>query len=64
VQQIVYFILFYLLSFFFCKLLDDATEHELKDLLSEMQVMKNIGKHINIVNLMGVSTQQGMSERV
>jgi len=49
---------------FFCKLLDDATEHELKDLLSEMQVMKNIGKHINIVNLMGVSTQQGMSERV
>lgn len=38
---------------------EDATEPELKDLLSEMQVMKNIGKHINIVNLMGLSTQQG-----
>lgn len=43
---------------------EDATEHELKDLLSEMQVMKNIGKHINIVNLLGVSTQQGRSHRI
>ena len=38
---------------------NDATDKELKDLLSEMQVMKTIGKHVNIINLLGVSTQQG-----
>ena len=29
------------------------------DLVSEMKVMKTIGKHKNIVNLLGVCTQDG-----
>lgn len=36
---------------------NDATEKELKDLLSEINVMKSIGKHNNIINLLGVSSQ-------
>ena len=31
------------------------------DLVSEMKVMKTIGKHKNIVNLLGVCTQEGKS---
>ena len=31
------------------------------DLISEMKVMKTIGKHKNIVNLLGVCTQEGKS---
>lgn len=38
---------------------DDATEQELKDLLSEVEVMKSIGSHTNIINILGVSSQQG-----
>eukprot|EP00794_Sanderia_malayensis_P005560 gene5560-6245_t len=38
---------------------DDATDHELSDLISEMEVMKMIGRHKNIINLLGVSTQHG-----
>ena len=30
------------------------------DLVSEMKVMKTIGKHKNIVNLLGVCTLEGM----
>lgn len=40
---------------------EDATDQELMDLVSEMKVMKTIGKHKNIVNLMGVCTQEGKS---
>ena len=29
------------------------------DLVSEMKVMKTIGKHKNIINLLGVCTQEG-----
>ena len=36
---------------------EDATDHELSDLISEMEVMKMIGKHKNIINLLGVCTQ-------
>ena len=42
--------------------IENATEQELKDLLSEIQVMKTVGRHINVVNLLGVSTQHGRFE--
>lgn len=38
---------------------EDATDQELMDLVSEMKVMKTIGKHKNILNLLGVCTQEG-----
>lgn len=37
----------------------DATGNELADLLSEMDTMKDIGKHKNIINLIGACTQNG-----
>uniref|UniRef100_A0A3Q3WH94 receptor protein-tyrosine kinase n=1 Tax=Mola mola TaxID=94237 RepID=A0A3Q3WH94_MOLML len=37
----------------------DATEKDLSDLISEMQMMKMIGKHKNIINLLGACTQDG-----
>jgi len=40
-------------------LLADATENELADLLSEMDTMKTIGRHNNIINLLGACTQDG-----
>ena len=39
--------------------LDDATEKDLSDLVSEMEMMKMIGKHKNIINLLGACTQDG-----
>ncbi|KAG8435625.1 hypothetical protein GDO86_013535 [Hymenochirus boettgeri] len=38
---------------------DDATEKDLSDLVSEMEMMKIIGKHKNIINLLGACTQGG-----
>ncbi|XP_024611761.1 fibroblast growth factor receptor 2 isoform X15 [Neophocaena asiaeorientalis asiaeorientalis] len=38
---------------------DDATEKDLSDLVSEMEMMKVIGKHKNIINLLGACTQDG-----
>ncbi|XP_057340805.1 fibroblast growth factor receptor homolog 1-like isoform X1 [Microplitis mediator] len=35
------------------------TDAEMMDLVSEMEVMKMIGKHVNIINLLGVCTQGG-----
>lgn len=40
---------------------DDATEKDLSDLVSEMEMMKMIGKHKNIINLLGACTQGGES---
>ncbi|XP_077981310.1 fibroblast growth factor receptor 3-like [Glandiceps talaboti] len=37
----------------------DATEKELNDLISEMDIMKQMGKHINIINILGCCTQEG-----
>ncbi|XP_011370819.1 PREDICTED: fibroblast growth factor receptor 1 isoform X5 [Miniopterus natalensis] len=37
----------------------DATEKDLSDLISEMEMMKMIGKHKNIINLLGACTQDG-----
>ncbi|KAF7648388.1 hypothetical protein LDENG_00157600, partial [Lucifuga dentata] len=36
---------------------DDATDKDLSDLVSEMEMMKMIGKHKNIINLLGACTQ-------
>ncbi|XP_023062541.1 fibroblast growth factor receptor 3 isoform X5 [Piliocolobus tephrosceles] len=38
---------------------DDATDKDLSDLVSEMEMMKMIGKHKNIINLLGACTQGG-----
>lgn len=41
----------------------DATEKDLSDLISEMEMMKIIGKHKNIINLLGACTQDGRSRQ-
>uniref|UniRef100_A0A8C5LW42 Fibroblast growth factor receptor 3 n=1 Tax=Leptobrachium leishanense TaxID=445787 RepID=A0A8C5LW42_9ANUR len=38
---------------------DDATDKDLSDLVCEMEMMKSIGKHKNIINLLGACTQDG-----
>ncbi|XP_013392948.1 fibroblast growth factor receptor 2 isoform X2 [Lingula anatina] len=38
---------------------EDATDRELADLIQEMEVMKIIGRHINIINLVGCCSQDG-----
>ena len=38
---------------------EDATEQEHADLVSELELMKTIGKHKNIINLIGACTQGG-----
>ena len=35
------------------------TDQDMIDLVSEMDMMKMIGRHINIINLLGVCTQTG-----
>lgn len=42
---------------------DDATDKDLSDLVSEMEMMKMIGKHKNIINLLGACTQGGRRGR-
>ncbi|XP_017364055.1 fibroblast growth factor receptor 2 [Cebus imitator] len=42
---------------------DDATEKDLSDLVSEMEMMKMIGKHKNIINLLGACTQDAPGMR-
>uniref|UniRef100_A0A671RUK3 Fibroblast growth factor receptor n=1 Tax=Sinocyclocheilus anshuiensis TaxID=1608454 RepID=A0A671RUK3_9TELE len=38
---------------------DDANDKDLADLISEMELMKVMDKHKNIINLLGVCTQDG-----
>ncbi|XP_030746357.1 fibroblast growth factor receptor homolog 1-like isoform X2 [Sitophilus oryzae] len=38
---------------------DGHSDNEMMDLVSEMEMMKMIGKHINIINLIGCCTQGG-----
>ncbi|XP_046362348.1 fibroblast growth factor receptor 2-like isoform X2 [Haliotis rufescens] len=38
---------------------EDATDREMTDLMQEMEVMKFIGSHKNIINLLGCCTQRG-----
>lgn len=42
-----------------CCFADNASDKDLADLVSEMEVMKLIGRHKNIINLLGVCTQEG-----
>jgi len=42
---------------FFC--LDDATSEEIENLLKELSVMKMVGKHVNIISLLGCCTKGG-----
>ena len=44
---------------FSCLLIDDATEADYKDLASEIKVLIHMGKHSNIVNLLGACTRNG-----
>jgi len=39
----------------------DASERDVADLIQEMEVMKLIGRHINIINLLGCCTQNGQN---
>ncbi|XP_076469664.1 fibroblast growth factor receptor 2-like isoform X2 [Babylonia areolata] len=38
---------------------EDATDREMMDLIREMEMMKLIGRHKNIINLLGCCTQRG-----
>lgn len=42
---------------------DNATDKDLADLISEMEMMKLMDKHKNIINLLGVCTQDGEGGR-
>lgn len=39
--------------------IEGHTDTEMMDLVSEMEMMKMIGKHVNIINLLGCCTQDG-----
>lgn len=51
----------YLYFFVYCDFfyVDGHTDTEMMDLVSEMEMMKMIGKHVNIINLLGCCTQDG-----
>lgn len=51
------------MAFFLFLFSDDATDKDLSDLVSEMEMMKMIGKHKNIINLLGACTQDGERPR-
>lgn len=38
---------------------DGYSDEDVKEFVSEMEVMKRIGKHLNIINLIGCCTQNG-----
>lgn len=42
---------------------DHANDQDLLNLVSEMEMMKAIGKHKNIINLLGACTQGGKYSR-
>ena len=44
---------------YYLNILEDATDRELTDLMQEMEVMKLIGCHENIINFLGCCTQNG-----
>ena len=41
------------------RILDDATSEEVENLLKELTVMKLVGKHANIISLLGCCTKGG-----
>ena len=47
-------------ALFAVKMLKEGhTDSEMIDFVKEMEMMKMIGKHVNIINLLGVCTQDG-----
>jgi len=46
-------------TLFFLMIQEGHTDSEMMDLVSEMEMMKMIGSHINIINLLGCCTQDG-----
>lgn len=46
-------------TIFCCIFTEGHTDAEMMDLVSEMEMMKMIGKHRNIINLLGCCTQDG-----
>ncbi len=40
-------------------MIDDATSEEIENLLKELSVMKMVGKHVNIISLLGCCTKGG-----
>lgn len=48
-------------NFLFFSHLDDATPDEIENLLKELSVMKMVGKHVNIISLLGSCTKGGES---
>ena len=44
--------------------LDDATDCDMANLIQEMEVMKIIGRHRNVLNLLGCCTQEGKQSAV
>ena len=42
-----------------CARADNRSEKDMSDLITEMEQLKRIGKHINIISLTGVCTQEG-----
>lgn len=40
-------------------ILDDATPDEIENLFKELSVMKMVGKHINIISLLGCCSKGG-----
>ena len=47
------------MNFFNYFSVDDATDTEYKDLASEIKILIHIGKHANVVNLLGACTKGG-----
>jgi len=41
----------------------DASERDVSDLVQEMEMMKLIGRHVNITNLLGCCTQNGPNQK-
>ena len=46
--------------FYLCRIKENASDVELADFISEMEMMKEIGSHKNIVNYLGACTVHGM----
>jgi len=43
-----------------CVVTDDCSDSDVANLIQEMEVMKIIGTHRNVLNLLGCCTQDGM----
>jgi hypothetical protein len=40
-------------------LAEGATSHDITDLCSELEVLKTIGQHVNVIQFLGCCTQKG-----